>query len=345
MSGNLNHDRFFRTYVIALFLSFGVLFGATWWWVIQEPMAYMRRDYPMWMAKLKLARESHASLVVLGDSRAVAAIIPAKVGPGVVNLALGGSTPIEDFYMERIIISEDPPPQAVLLSFTPYQFVHADWFWEYGVKYGLLNSQDVNEVRRLSRSLKDNTVFSPKSPGDLDVRLEAFLYSIKFPPFYFSSIIHSGIFMRYQVNLDSWNHVLEARGQSYFGQESESTLPDNEVSLKSFTPSKTIDVYFDRMLALSQSRHIPVYFLSMPHNTASTTLYSPVLKVQFVDYLNQYARRYPGFHILGDPLNPYPPDCFTDANHLNPKGAERWSDYMAKLLTDSHVEGGPFGPQ
>ena len=140
-----------------------------------------------------------------------------------------------------------------------------------------------------------------------------------------------------------FDYVLSSRGQGYFGLANGSTDPDSETSLSSFVPSIILDDYFDQTLAFLQSKNIPVYFIAMPHNSVSGRLYYPGLRNDFVAYLSNYAYRYSDFHILGDPFPSYPQEYFGDALHLNEKGAALWSDHVAKLLKDEHVEGGPFG--
>ncbi len=81
----------------------------------------------------------------------------------------------------------------------------------------------------------------------------------------------------------------------------------------------------------------------MPHNEVSVQRYQTRFKETFADYLNQYARRYPNFHILGDVIPSYPSQYFGDDAHLNQSGALKWSDTVARMLNDAKVPGGPFG--
>lgn len=344
MSIRSNHLGF-RPFLGIALLTLVSIYVLIWIWVIKEPMAYEEYDYSIWLAKMTLVRESKVgSLTILGDSNPCAALLPDRLGPGVVNLGLPTGTPLETFYVARKMIAGSTHPKAVIISILPSDFVSSEHFWDVGVSYGFFSLRDLEEVRARSRALKDDSVIGPLSPGDLDVRLKGFLYKIKFPSFYFPALIASHGYGRYQWNSERLKLVLADRGHSYFGLDKGSTLPDHEASLKSFVPSKVLDDYFNQTLALFQSQNIPVYFLSMPHNEASVQHYAPGLKEAFAGYLNQYAARYPNFHVLGDTFPIYPSEDFGDPWHLNEKGAAQWSDYVAQLLNDSHVEGGPFGP-
>jgi hypothetical protein len=296
------------------------------------------------MAKVKLAHDSGPeNLTILGDSRALTGLIPSRLGPQVVNLALGGSTPIEGFFFARKIADRAKPPQAVILSYSPDAFLQADWFWYRTAEFGFLDYPQINEVRLHARGLKDKTLFGPGSPGDFDARFKSFLYAIKFPSYFFPALWKSHLYQRYPANQKMWEDVLSTRGQVYLGRQRGSTTPDSETKLTSFIPAKINDYYFDQTLALLASRHIPVYFLAMPHNAASDPFYFPGLKDAFAAYLQQCVGRYSDFHVLGDPFFSYPSECFSDYAHMNELGAVPWSDHVAQLLNDAHVAGGPYG--
>jgi hypothetical protein len=338
----------YRRFLATVLVVVVVVIGALWLWVAKAPMVYMDYEYPMWRAKMQIAdSDQPRSLVILGDSRAVADLIPARLGPGVVNLAMGGATSIEAYYAARKIVVAPTPPRAVLISFSPANLMRIDnlahVFWGRSAQFGYFSLGELNEIRRRSRGLNDETLFGPESPADLDAFLKSLFYTIKFPSYYVPALLDAGFENRSVENQKIFDLVLSDRGHGYFGQAKGATTPDAEVGLQSFAPQKIIDEYFNQTLALLNARNIPVYFVAMPHNVASTQLYSPDMNKGFDDYINSYVSRYPHFHILGDLFLSWPSDNFGDFAHLNPKGATLWSDQVAKLLNDSHVEGGPFG--
>jgi hypothetical protein len=308
-------------------------------------MAYLSREYPMWRAKTELVERGQVgSLAILGDSRPMADIIPSLIGPRVVNLALPGATSIEIYYQSQQILANQNRPKAIIISISPYLFENPLFFWEHAARFGFLNGAKLDEIRLRARALNDHSLFEKQSPGDVETRMKCLLYSIKFPSFYIPSLLNGGFYQRYHANIEMLNAVLSQRGQAYFGQANGSTEPDLDVRLQSFVPSKIIDDYFSRTLSLYQSYHIPVYFLVLPHNEASEHLYFAGLREAFLGYLDRYVGQYSNFHLLGDPFPSYASQYFGDPFHLNKKGAAKCSDLLAKTLKDSHVEGGPFGP-
>jgi hypothetical protein len=347
-------EAMFRRYLCVLLFCFGAFFGAIWLWVIYEPAAFVK-DFSTFNAKMLLIRGGLKNdTVILGDSRPATDLNPSRIGPNVVNLALLGSSPLETYFVTRRILDSGSTPQAVILSISPTHFVDPDpSFWNRSVADGVLNYQEANELLDKARSFNESDVFGGKSPGDIDVRLKIFLYSIKFPSYYSPSILSAGFMGRYAENKRAFDFTLASQGQLYTGQNDEKVdpnfpdkyLPDKDSKLKTFAPARINEFYFDQTLALLASKNIPVYFVDMPHNEASNRIFSDGLKSGFDAFLDSYSKRYPNFRVLDKLFQTYSPDYFVDETHLNQKGAFLWSVHLASVLNDAHVEGSPFGIQ
>jgi hypothetical protein len=332
-----------KGFILGAALCFLVIFASAWVYVIKKPMSYNEMAYPIWMQRMQSMQEQKfGTLTILGDSQPMADMMPARLGPGVTNFALPGSMPIESYFIARAIVDSPSLPKAVIISFAPVHFSEKESFWDMAVGFGFLNFDEINAIRAQSRAFKDDEIFGPRSPGDFDARFKALLYSIKFPAYKYAALCRTLLHSDYASNQEMLRFVEANRGRAHVGMDDGSTLPDWNTKLKDFTPALILDSYFNQALAVLQSRNIPVYFLGMPHNVASEHLYFPGLKEKFVTYLNGYAAKYPNFHILDDPFPSYPSNLFGDPDHLNEKGAIQWSDHVAQLLNEHHVEGGPF---
>ena len=63
-------------------------------------MFYNGNEYPMWRAKFEYVLKTHSSEnIIIGDSRALAGIIPEIIGDDYYNLSYGGGTPIEGYFL------------------------------------------------------------------------------------------------------------------------------------------------------------------------------------------------------------------------------------------------------
>jgi hypothetical protein len=334
-----------RHYVRIVLASFLALLIPTWVWVWRAPLAYQGTDYAIIQAKIKLARSERPwSLVILGDSCGVTDLCPRLMGPRVVNLALGGASPVETYYMAREMLAAPHPPEAVLLTIMPEHFLESNVFWSSYVPCGFISFTDANEVRKLSRALDDHTLFNENSPGDIDARLKLGLMALHFPAYSFPSLVQSRYFGRYSENRQTFAKLLADRGWLETHLTAFASERDAETELKAFHPSRIMDAYFDRTVALLSDHHIPIYFIQCPSNEASVPYYWPGLKPAVQDYLAGYAARYPQFHLLGDLFQVYPSTDFSDQTHLNPDGTARWTAHVIELLNAAGAPGSPFGP-
>jgi hypothetical protein len=334
----------FKRFLGGLALFAGILFSICWIWVIREPMRYHDPDYSVWNAKVSLLDKGDSRLVVLGDSCAEDDILPARFGPGVINLGSAGTTPIDAYFAAKKIAAAKSIPRAVVISFVPFHFINPTppLFWG-RMTFDSLSREDLDEIRQTSRDLNDNALFGNRSPGDIDARLKILLLSLKFPSFDAPALMKTIVASRYRENVEAFNQTLANRGQRYRTVVKESDRLDDNVALKDFVPSKLIDAYFDKTLGLFSAKGIPVYFLGMPHRVLSDQYYAVDLRKNYARYLAGYAARYPNFHVLGDPLPCYPMQYFGDYAHLNADGARVWSDHAVQLLNAAHAEGAPYG--
>ena len=324
--------------------------AATWLWVIYRPMAFLASDYPIWTLKKQMAGNLPPSaVVILGDSRAMADFLPSRIGPHVVNLGCGGATSIDTFALSRIILSSPHPPSCVILSLCAQHCMETDSFWNHSVKYGLLDWKTIEEVRAHARRTNDLAewtddpnqrapLFGPVTVGDIEVRLKIALYSIRFPSFYFPSLIAGGFYQREAYNLFIYDSVQKARGFSGYGNKPGCQQLSEEAKLAAFAPSPLFDSYLSATIALFQSKNIPVYFIVAPISDISGKAVRTGFTADYATYIKAFETRYPNFHRLGEPLPTMSWTYFNDANHLSEQGAQVFSDRVAALLSDAPIE-------
>ena len=55
-----------------------------------------------------------------------------------INLSVGGGTPIEGYYTLLEYLKNNKKPLYILLSYGPFHFEQADWFWTRNVRFDFL---------------------------------------------------------------------------------------------------------------------------------------------------------------------------------------------------------------
>lgn len=324
-------------YLIASALALVLGFTSVWAWTAAMPLAFLDPEYASWRAKQVLLRRCDlGDLVVVGDSRAAAGIVPALLPMTATNLAVGGGKPVEALAALRRAVACPTPPRLVLISFDMSHFVRPDLFWERSARFGWLDAAELETLRRDSVRLHDMSLWDEAANDGLPPPLRGALTAARFPPLYFGSLAKGGIFLRLGRNQAALQATLDARGYYSFGTEPGSETVAFEGSLNSFTPSPVLDEYFKRMLELLAAHKIPAAFVVLPVNDATFSAVRSDVRDAFASYLADYASRFPGFRIDGPVLPHWPGWYFGDAfSHLNHAGAVRFSQELAARLTAS----------
>jgi hypothetical protein len=333
-SGGMNDVRpsYFLT---AFFIAFAIFLGCMWY--ISAFKKPLFAGYPLWLAKEQMVDECDVGdLTIIGDSRAVAGIIPTQLGKNVVNLALGGGSPIEAYFMAKKVLACPKRPSAFLVSLSPEHF-HAPEsgaFWDYGAMSGLYDFRDLEEVRVVSRKFKDGDLYDAPKIFDIEARLKDLLYSISFPGFNFQSIWSNVYSSRARENSVEIRNTKKSHGQRYFGMSHRVDMPNNYAKESGLVRDPVTNYFFAKMLHLMKDAGIPVYFVNLPYHEYQRPAKGGDLAASFITYLDAFERQ--GLlKVVGDPFPFYPAQFFGDEAHLNPLGALRFSRSLCRAMPAS----------
>lgn len=310
------------------------MFVAVWAWIVLVPMAWMDPEYGAWQAKLTLLdRCELGEIVILGDSRAAAGILPLRLDAPALNLALGGGEPIEALSLLRRALACPVRPRRVILSFDPGHFMEPDLFWERSVRFGLVGTDELDELARMSRATGDWSVHEARQDDGMPPAARAWLHRLRFPTLHFASVLRAGGALRWRRNHARYEQTLASRGHYSFGTDAGSDVAAREARLRRFAPSSVLAAYFDQVLFLLSASGIPALFVPMPVNAATAQAADPALAQGFEAFLTGFQARYPTFRLLAPVMTAWPNDWFGDGfAHLNPAGAAAFSDWLARCM-------------
>jgi hypothetical protein len=311
-----------------------VMVGLVWLWVLTMRLAFLDPEYPAWHAKqIMLANCDLGDTLILGDSRAAAAIMPARWRISATNLAVGGGEPIEALAALNRAMRCPRPPKRVILSLDAVHFTEPDLFWERTVRFGFVNADEIATLRDVSRATGDMSIYERRDTAGLPSWLRDEMYRVRFPSLYFSSLLRGGLILRWPRNRAILKASLASRGQYFFGTASGSNKIAPDGNLLEFRPLPVLDWYFNRLLQQSEVSGIPVVFIAVPMNDDTERRVAPGVHAAFKAWLAAYELRYPGFQVLGDVM-PHWPDAFfgDEFAHLNPNGAIRFSAGLERCL-------------
>jgi hypothetical protein len=310
------------------------LFVMVWMWVLTMPLAFLDSEYPSWRAKeMLLASCDLGDLLILGDSRAAAGMMPAAWRIRATNLAVGGGEAIEALAALTRAMRCPHPPGRVILSLDATHFTHADLFWDRTVRFGFVDSREIATLRDVSRALGDLSVYELRHTDGLPSRLRDAMYRVRFPALYFTTLVKGGLLLRWPGNLRTLDAGISSRGNYFFGTDAGSPLVAADGHLREFRPLPILNWYFEHVLDLMAARGIEADFIAMPMNQATASEVDPAVHAAFRAWLAGYEQRYPNFHVLGDVMPHWPNRYFGDGySHLNPGGAMLFSAGLGLCL-------------
>ncbi len=296
-------------------------------WVVAAELreGFMSDEYAMWITKQRMVEQCQLSpTLILGDSRAVAGFVPKQLGDAT-NLALGGATPIEMFYMASRALACPQPHRQVVMSLSPSQLMDGEYFWPRTALFDFLSFSDLEQIRKLSRALGDTLLFAPPAFADVDAIINDWLYAHNFPSFSAAAMFDHAIIGRLRANTRIERDIEASGGQHGYGTRSGSDEIADDALLAGFHVAPIYNAYFDRLLTMLEQHGSRVLFIAVPMNDATYAAMSPQVVRGFDDYLRGLAARHPNFQLVGDPIAHMDNRYFGDDTHLNAEGADLFS--------------------
>ncbi|MEX1308286.1 MAG: hypothetical protein AB1Z19_07150 [Eubacteriales bacterium] len=293
---------------------------------------YMYNDEYGLYANTKIKTAEPHEVLILGDSRAQAGILADAFQSDVYSLALPGGTAVEGYYVLDEYLKNNPAPQAIIISYAPYHFELGETFWERAVKMDFLSLAQSWEVVNESIRLDDDIALRG---GGLDGGVAQYgkllLYKLKYPPYYMADV--SSLLSQGAKNAERYDWVTEevqdGEGQFYFGRADSTSATNSEAARSNFEESHLIYDYFDRILTRCEEEGITVYVFTAPMSQISCQAMSDAFVSGYQEKMAAVWTAHPEA-MIDAAFNELPNDYFGDESHVNPKGAEWFTDYIKK---------------
>jgi len=268
-------------YLWVVLIVFICTYSLSWYGVQKYQMFYESREYPMWMHVKGLINnisDQKQQMIIIGDSRAKAGYEPVLSSKNTLNLAVGGSTPIDGYYTLFTFLKNNPDPESIVLSYSPLHLTHAMYFWSRTVKYDFLAENEFDEIFNNLKKYQD-----PAMGKENQLWKYKYLTSM-----YISSVFEGIKKKRWLINEEVKNSLVKTKGHAYFGTREGTQSLNGEVKEASdFHHSELINYYFIKLIELARSRSIKVLWYTMPFNDASCNKVSPGLVSGFNEYIER----------------------------------------------------------
>ena len=289
----------------------------------------------MWISKMEITNSEHLyKNIIIGDSRAIAAFKPEILGNTYYNLALGGGSPIEGYYILKKVLKQQNKIDTLIVSFAPFHLEKADSFWERSLKFGFLNFKEIDEIfyefndsNEVFWEFNDSTYY----PNDIYSYLfHAYLNRIKFPTKVRPELAKS-LFLRGAINEKVYEEIKVNRGYYNFGREEKSSQLNSEAKRNKFRSKSIMIESLEKLFTLAKENDIAVVFQATPMNKASYDALNP-------DYVKDYNILMADLSFKHDEVDFYgavffyEDIFFGDPSHLNIRGTNKFSEEIKNKL-------------
>ena len=311
-------------------LPFILLIGYTWIF----PFGYMDEEFPSWhyTKQVEKGRElpvgTDGISLVLGDSRAMADIIPEMCGDSYVNLGMGGATSIEMYYTLKHYIANNGVPGKIFIMFAPFHYSYMDNYRTRTMYFHHLTFREAMEVYGQARTAAADGA-PPKSFEEIDTAAVLSNY-LRSPSVYLPALINSRAVGRLDDNRSRYAEQVNARGHALYGTMDGCDYLNYEASYEHMEKGgdhRLITAYFGRLLQLCSSNGIETVVLQAPMNRASYDMLDADYVSEYTSYMKVFASEYKDITFETD-IPCYDNGYFGDSSHLNDSGARLYTEEL-----------------
>ncbi len=291
------------------------------------PMNYADGEAPYYFWNRDVSRSSsdrRYRVLILGDSAANAAYLPEVLSEDTINLSLGGTTPVENYYVLSDWLNAHEAPETVFLSFMDYHMIYDNMFYERTVYAHRLTPSQEREVLSEARDCQDENI------AIKDAEEQLFQYDHYLPQKYLPALLNAGFSSRRAENEAHYAAVSLHRG-AYIGLSDAVYMDTDPNVYDSYVVNPLYDRYYRKILALCQEKGIQARIISLP-KTGNSVL-TERFHNQRDGYYEALAEEYPCAQYDAR-IETMDNRCFLDWEHFNTSGAWLFSSRLRRMYPD-----------
>ena len=132
-------------------------------------------------------------VVILGDSTSNAAYLPEFLSGSTVNLALGGASATENYYILYNYLKNHSAPKVCYLSYADAHLQSEDCYWQRAVYFHLLDYKQAKEIYDRAVYYQDMSVVQTREQNGEDGYQKLIEHYLWWPAHYMPSLMNSGL--------------------------------------------------------------------------------------------------------------------------------------------------------
>lgn len=312
------------------------------------PFHYFNAEYPMWLSKMEIMDNDQTyDNLMIGDSRVIAGLDPEVFGDDYYNLALGGGTPMEGYFMLKNMLAANKKIDTILVSYAPIHFEQSEMFWDRQLKYQFYDFEDIHEIfEELNNKNEifweyEGDKFFANDEREKFIR-KSYLTYLK-SPMELRTELGKSLLLRGYSNYQVYDQIKAQRGYYDFGKKAFSNELNVEAKRERFLPKEIIVLCLEKMFDLAKKNNIKVVYLSLPMNKTSYNALSCSYKKGVVEMHYRLNKKFPEVQFNDQGIVYYEDDFFGDSSHLNKEGRKKYSqEIKTRLASDYNSDSNQF---
>ena len=282
--------------------------------------------------------EHHNDFLIMGDSVAQLNLNASTLSSSdcsVFNIALRGSTPIENYYTLKTYLDHDNTVGTILLVFTPSHYYSADYITARTEYFHVLSMRDMFDIYRNALSYKDtkgiwNFLVSTDPPILKLIQTAAF-----YPPKYLPAMNNAHFVRRHDINTKS-AAMLEENNGSYIVTHDRANAMESYANQKSFLPHPMMTLYMRRLLELCREHNIRVVIEQSPRPEIAKKNTLQSFESDYLSYLRSFVSDFvePPSQTA---LMYYDNNYFYDGAHMNKSGTVAYTQYIKQTYIAPYI--------
>ena len=320
---------------MAVIVSLPVLFLCLY--LRNNPMNYSDGEAPYYFWNKDITQkpaDRYYSTLIFGDSAANAAYLPEAMSEGTLNLSLGGTTILENYYVLQDWLAHQEAPKTIYISFMDYHLVYDNMFYERTVYAHRLSYEQEQELLKAAQEYQDENI----AVDDADLKLCEYNYYL--PKYYLPALLNGGFSERREENEKHYAKINLHRG-AYIGLSNEMYTDTDQNTYSEYYVNPLYEQYYRAFLDLCRENGIQVRIISLPKtgNSVLTNAFHEQRDGFYRDLVSGYENA-----MYFDEVDVCDGRYFLDWEHFNVYGGWMWSNFIRNRFPED-FDAEPVSPE
>lgn len=272
-------------------------------------------------------QDKYYSAIAIGDSSCNSAYMPEAISDSFLNLAQGGTSTVDAYYVLKEYLENNDAPTDVFFSFHESHLNYSEVYWEKIMPSHRFSLAENFEIISNAKRFDDETY----GPGG--AYADAIGYEFYFPSKYITSFINAKGNQRKEGN-EEVLQIIERHGGRYTALGKAEFETSDTRDYKNYSAAPLYYYYLEQTIDLCEQNDIRLHFVKPPL-PENSLLFEEYIESVF-DFYDELLKGHNNVDFTWDVENRcYSNQEFCDEIHVNNDGAYRFSTFIKNEFPDA----------